>query len=1210
MKKKEFTERVKRELRKNETSYKTFFNEAFDGFYIATIDPPIPTEWSVNRQLKALVNNARITECNKSFAKMYGVKSATKIIGKTFLEMYGGELNKTNRDANIAFIKKGYRLTNDLTSEPDLKGNLKYFVNNSVGMVKNGKLVEIWGSQKDISDLISMQTEMKVSEELFRSIFESVEDGIFIKDIAGKFILVNPAFTKIFKRTKKNIIGKTSKAIFDKDFSRSSERNDKKVLTGHSLSYKSTRTIGGKELILQVTKVPLRNMQGEITGILGIARDITESETIVMKLAEREKEFETLINVNPVPILIADENFKTRLVNQQFVKTFGYSKEEVITLGDWLKRAYPDIKNVNGIKKEWINNLKNSVKRSKTIHHAESQVTCKDGSKKFIEVHATKIGKLVVVSFIDVTARINTLHELQKSEQYFKTIFYNVPYGILHFDKESVITSCNDLFVKIFGSSQKALIGMNMYKQLRDKKLIGAIKKMFRTGSAVYQDSYHSITAQKVTPARIQFKSIKNEKGEVIGGVGVVEEITEQVEREKAIKQSEQKYKRIFEGVSDAIFIHEPDSIKIFDVNERVTQMYGFSKDELIGETLEKLSAVNNKYTPERALAMIRKAVKRPQHFEWLAKDKKRRLFWVEVSLRKIIINGDVKILAAVKDIDDRKKAINSLTESEARFRLLLESSPDATIVHSKGIFIYVNKAAVKLAGVKSKNELLGKSFLPYIHPESLPFILERMKTTKKFLPPVEEKFLKANGKTIHVEVSGVKITYNQKSAIQLIIRDITEKKKQQEIQSAIFKISQAAVQVNDLNHFLKKVHDIIKKILFADNFYIALIDKARNELSFPYFVDEYDEQPKQRPFKKGFTEYVIKQGKSIFIDAEKDKKFRETGKVELIGEYSKLWLGVVLKYRKEVIGVMAIQDYHGTDTLGKEELKILTFVSEQIAQVIVKMKSEEEKDNYLKELQKAKKELEKQAEQLKIVNKELRDSEDKLKVINANKDKFFSIVSHDLRSPFSALIGYAQLLTDNYDELEDDEIQMSLESLKRSAENTFSLLNGLLEWSRTQTGRMEFNPRYYKLYRIANTVTDLLKVSAKNKQINLTVKISNTLNVYADRKMLETILRNLISNAIKFTHPGGKVVLQGKEKKDEILISVADNGTGIEKNDLEKLFKIEEHHTTAGTQNEVGTGVGLILCKEFVEKMGGKIWVESEIGKGTTFYFTFKKRK
>ncbi len=1190
-------------------SYKTFFDKAFDGFYIAEITPPIPTKWSVKKQLPALLNNSRMTECNKSFAKMYGAKSCKQIINKSLLEMYGNELNEINLKANTEFIKNGYRLNNDITAEVDVRGNVKYFVNNSVGIVEEEKLVAIWGTQKDITEIIQIQNELKLSEELFRSIFESVQDGIFIKDVEKKFSLINSSFVKMVKINKKSIIGKTSEELFGKSVSKLSAKYDKQVLMGKSASYQVKREIGGKEVILQVTKVPLRNSIGEIAGILGIGRDITESETISRKLAEREKEFETLINVNPVPILVADEKFTTRLVNQQFVKTFGYKKEEVPTLTAWLKKAYPEVKNTNKIRSEWIAELKKTMNSRRKIHYTESIVTCKDGSKKSIEFYATLLGNLTVVSFVDITDRVKVLRQLQRSEQYFRTIFYNVPYGVFHFDKNSVITNCNDLFVKTIGSSKKVLIGFNMFEQLKDKKLLSASKKMFQNGYSTYQDFYTSLTANKTTPIKVQFKGLKNENGEIIGGIGVVEDITERIESEKALKQSEQKYKRIFNGVSDAIFIHKPDSIKIFDVNTRVTQMYGYSRKELIGESLEKLSVTEHKFDANAALALINKAVKKTQHFEWLAKDKKGRVFWVEVNLRKIIINNEIRVLAAVKDIDERKKAINNLVESEARYRLMLESSPDAVIVHINGIFAFVNKAALKLVGVKSKNALIGKSVLPFVHPDFRQFAITRMKSEKKIIKTAEEKFLTVDGKTIFVEVSGVRITYNQKPAMQLIIRNITEKKKQEAIQEALFKISQAAVKAKNLHQFFKKVHLILKKIIFAKNFYIALYNKKKNELSFPYFVDEYDEQPQPRPFGKGFTEYAIKKGRSVFIDAEKDKKLREAGEVELIGEYSKLWLGVVLKYQKETIGVMAIQDYHNIDTLGKDELKILTFVSEQIAQVIIKMKAAEENELYLKELRNAKKELEKQAVELKKVNKELRESEEKLKIINANKDKFFSIVSHDLRSPFSALIGYAQLLTDNYDQLDDDEIQLSLASLKRSAENTYSLLNGLLEWSRTQTGRMEFNPRYYKPYKIVDEVIELLRVSAKNKRINLNSKVSHDLKVFADRKMLETILRNLISNAIKFTHAGGKVLIKAVEKEKEIIISVTDNGMGIEADDLKRLFKIEEHHTTVGTENEVGTGVGLILCKELVEKMGGRIWIESKIGKGTTFYFSLKKK-
>ncbi len=228
-----------------------------------------------------------------------------------------------------------------------------------------------------------------------------------------------------------------------------------------------------------------------------------------------------------------------------------------------------------------------------------------------------------------------------------------------------------------------------------------------------------------------------------------------------------------------------------------------------------------------------------------------------------------------------------------------------------------------------------------------------------------------------------------------------------------------------------------------------------------------------------------------------------------------------------------------------------------------------------------------------------------KLEEENANKDKFFSIISHDLKAPFGALLGIAQLLDESYDELEEIERKEMIRISRNSATNIYELLDGLLEWSRAKSGRMSFTPTIVNINDINNHVMLVLIQNAKNKNITITNKINGNFTAFADEMMLRTILRNLISNAIKFTPKNGKIIVSAKTKENEVEISIKDNGIGISENDIKKLFRIDIHHTTIGTSNESGTGVGLILCKELVNKNGGKIWVESEFGKGSNFIFT-----
>ena len=232
------------------------------------------------------------------------------------------------------------------------------------------------------------------------------------------------------------------------------------------------------------------------------------------------------------------------------------------------------------------------------------------------------------------------------------------------------------------------------------------------------------------------------------------------------------------------------------------------------------------------------------------------------------------------------------------------------------------------------------------------------------------------------------------------------------------------------------------------------------------------------------------------------------------------------------------------------------------------------------------------------------------LKELNDTKDKFFSIISHDLRSPFNSLLGLSKILNDNFDEFGVSEQKEFIGHINQTVNNTYKLLENLLLWSRSQSGVIEFNPEKENLNSLSNQTIELLSQLAFDKSITLKNEISKKILVNADKNMLLTILRNLVSNAIKFTPKGGKVIVKakpiiGNNKHNFVEISVKDSGVGISHEKKAKLFIIAENVSTKGTENESGTGLGLILCKEFTEKHNGKIWVESEVGKGSLFNFT-----
>ncbi len=237
----------------------------------------------------------------------------------------------------------------------------------------------------------------------------------------------------------------------------------------------------------------------------------------------------------------------------------------------------------------------------------------------------------------------------------------------------------------------------------------------------------------------------------------------------------------------------------------------------------------------------------------------------------------------------------------------------------------------------------------------------------------------------------------------------------------------------------------------------------------------------------------------------------------------------------------------------------------------------------------------EKEAEIYRLKNEEL-------KVINSTKDKFFRIIHHDLLNPFTAIHSTAGFLDKFYDKFDDDKRRNYIKMILGSSERLLKLMENLFEWVKTQSGEIDFKPEKTDLNEIVGYNIQLLGNNINSKSLDVEVKMSGACYAHSDRNMVDTIIRNLIANAIKFTREKGKIKISAKNHKDKIKISIEDNGIGIDKNNIKKLFKVSEAFTTPGTNDEKGTGLGLILVKEFLDLGGGKIKVKSDPGKGTKF--------
>ena len=266
--------------------------------------------------------------------------------------------------------------------------------------------------------------------------------------------------------------------------------------------------------------------------------------------------------------------------------------------------------------------------------------------------------------------------------------------------------------------------------------------------------------------------------------------------------------------------------------------------------------------------------------------------------------------------------------------------------------------------------------------------------------------------------------------------------------------------------------------------------------------------------------------------------------------------------------------------------------------------KAEDEIKQYIKEIENNRNLIQKNADELTELNKKLIQSEGKLTEMNENKDRFFSIISHDLRSPFTSLLGFSEYMAKYSDDFSGEELKEYATHMYQATKNILNLLENLLQWSRVQTGRIEFIPENLDMKEIIIGAVDLYQGNAINKQIELITEVDEYSIAFADKNMIETVVRNLISNAIKFSNPNDKIYIRSKVKEEKIFVEVEDTGIGISESKLKKLFRINESFTTDGTSKERGSGLGLILCKEFVEKNNGEIFAESKPSKGSIFRF------
>ncbi|MDP4221955.1 MAG: PAS domain S-box protein [Bacteroidota bacterium] len=649
-------------------------------------------------------------------------------------------------------------------------------------------------------------------------------------------------------------------------------------------------------------------------------------------------------------------------------------------------------------------------------------------------------------------------------------------------------------------------------------------------------------------------------------------------------KEDIERRSLIFEEFADMLpeMVYEVDITgRVLYANTQALKFFGYTKEDVA----RGMNIVN--VFPEAAGKMISnlKGLVSPEQVssnEYILKKKDGSQVPILTHSFAIFHHGRISgYRGVVTDISKHREYEEQINREKAFLEHLIDSIPEAIAIISKeGKVTIINKEFTNLFGFTFE-EAVGKNIDQLIVPDDMKeeainvnvLATENNKVVRQTIR--QDK----NGNRIQVSLVASNILIdNEVVSLLGIYRDITLERKNQIIQEILYNISTAALNSLDVKDIYPTIVRELSKIWDTNNFFIALYNKKYDTLSMPFFADEKDKF-ENLPASKTITRWVIMLKKSVLLKVNDLRDLENSGDIDLVGTPCKIWMGVPLKAEKEIIGVMALQDYHDENKFSHDDVNVLEFIANQIAIAI-------QRRTMLDDVIQASRKAEEAAQ---------------------SKQQFMSTMSHEIRTPLNEVIGITNLLLQG----NPREDQMDyIKTLRFSGNHLLTLVNDVLDYNKMESGKIFFEQAQFNLSEFLNDIMRTYSFRSKSKNLDFDIIKGNDLpvEVIGDSLRLNQILSNLLSNALKFTEKGGiHVVLKQLENTGKIVkieFLVRDSGLGIPSDKQEIIFDSFTQASPDTTRHYGGTGLGLAICKKLVELQGGEIGVESEPGKGSTFRF------
>ena len=850
-----------------------------------------------------------------------------------------------------------------------------------------------------------------------------------------------------------------------------------------------------------------------------------------------------IANISDVIGIVSVEGI-IKYLSPNVEKWFGWKPQDLVGSEIW-PNIHPD--ELEKIQKELLTMLQHDNVCATVDYMAK----CSDGNYKPVRLTATnrihdQNIQGILVNFHDITESKKADAELRLRESYLSAIIENQLGLIWLKDLDGRFLTTNTNFSEIFGFNKPEMLVGKTDFDICDSTLAGKYAledaHVIETGKpSVIEESFHR--KDGTTWLETIKTPIFDKNGAVIGTTGVSYNITERKLAEKALLESKETYQSLVENISDVIFTLDTNGQFTY-ISPVIEQVIGLKPESIIGKNFSEF--VHPDDLPELLLSLGETIKGGNSPFEFRAAYNGEVRF-VRTSSHLIIQDGEVTgINGIMTDITKRKQAEIVLKSKTA----LLEAQIDATI---DGILVVDDNMKIVLINKR----LIGMFNVPQsiVDAKDDSALLKHLINLAQNPDRFEEKikYLYSHGN----ETSNDEIEFKNGMVFDRYSAPVLGKDGISYGRIWIFrditerKQSQDLLQKSELRYRSLFKNSPSGIVIIDHNGIILEANEAFTQITL-YPLGELVGQNVGILTLPGFEYTVAANIKRILAGEVLEQEVRSLRKD---GTFCTLLL-------REIAIVLP----NGS----KGVLSVSNDISER----------------------------KKIAEDLELKNEEL------VKTV-AEKDKFFSIISHDLRSPFNGFLGLTQLMADDLPNMTLEELQTIASSMSKSASNLYRLLENLLEWSKMEQGLIPFNPKHVTLREIMEEGLSTILESAENKKIGVSITMPDS-TIFADSNIFQTVIRNLVSNAIKFTPAGGSISISAKITDQKSLeISVKDSGIGMKKEILEKLFQLTGNISRRGTDDEPSTGLGLFLCKGFIEKHGGNIWAESEEGKGSVFYFS-----